>query len=191
MTDRRKASFLSRFLRARRGATAIEFAFIAAPFLLMLMAIVELGMVFVVTTGLDGATSAAAREIRTGRFQQGGKITKANFRDLVCTRMPVFPGSCSSDLYVDVQTFNSFNDLAQDMAQDAATFDPINTCFSPGAARDIVLVRTYYMWPLVTPGIAGAFGNSADGTKRVVTSVAAFRNEPYNDNPSVGAQCAG
>jgi Flp pilus assembly protein TadG len=185
----RTIPILRRFWRAREGATAVEFAFVAAPFLLLLMAIVELSLVFIVSTGLDGATAAAARQIRTGEFQNGGATSKDDFQALVCSRLPVLPGTCSSDLYVDVRTFATFNDLSADLQQDGATFNAGNTCFSPGAARDIVMVRTYYMWPLITPGMTAAFANNSDGTKRMLTSVAVFRNEPYNDNPAVGAKC--
>lgn len=190
MKDRRNASLLSRFLRARKGATAVEFAFVAAPFLLLLMGFLELGLVFVATTGLEGATSAAARQIRTGEFQQSGAAGRDDFRDLVCGRMAILPGSCESNLHVDVETFETFNDLSQDLAQSGEDFDPSNTCFQPGAARDIVLVRTYYMWPLVSPAITAAFANAGeDNNKRLLTSTEAFRNEPYNDNPRVGAGC--
>jgi hypothetical protein len=88
-----------------------------------------------------------------------------------------------------VRTFATFNDLSANLQQSGATFNPASTCFSPGAARDIVMVRTYYMWPLITPGMTAAFANNSDGTKRMLTSVAVFRNEPYNDNPAVGAKC--
>lgn len=188
MNRLRLPSLLKRFARARQGATAVEFAFVAAPFLLLLFAIIELALVFVVTTGLDGATTEAARQIRTGAFQQAGGGSRTTFKTLVCNNLPALPNSCDDNLFVDVRTFNTFADLSANMAQPGATFSESKTCFSPGAARDIVLVRVYYRWPLVTPGITAVFADLG-GDKRLLSSVAVFRNEPYNDDPPVGAQC--
>lgn len=158
------------------------------PFLMLLMAITELSMIFLVSTGLDNATAMAARQIRTGAFQNSGAANKGAFRDLVCDRLPPLPNPCAENMYVDVETFNSFADLSADMAQQGASFDDEKNCFSPGRARDVVLVRIYYSWPLITPVMNKAFADYGD--KRMLQSVAVFRNEPYDDAPPVGAKCA-
>jgi len=185
----RSTSPVRRFLRARQGATAVEFALILMPFLLLLMAIIELSLIFVVTVGLDGATTAAARQIRTGSFQLSGASTKTDFRNLVCSKLPVLPSGCDANVFVDVRTFNTFADLSANFAQSGATFVDSATCFSPGKARDIVLVRVYYQWPLVTPGVMMAFADNPATGQRMLSSASVFRNEPYNDDPPVGAKC--
>ena len=43
MPARLRPSFLKRFARARRGATAVEFAMVAVPFLALVFGIFELG----------------------------------------------------------------------------------------------------------------------------------------------------
>ena len=68
----RARRFLRRFGSARRGATAVEFAFVALPFLTLLFAVLELGMVFLVSTTLQNAADAAGRQIRTGELQGSG-----------------------------------------------------------------------------------------------------------------------
>ena len=183
-----RSGLLRRLLRERKGATAVEFALVGMPFLMLLMAITELSMIFLVSTGLDNATAMAAREIRTGNFQNGGAVDKAAFRSLVCQNLPPLPNPCEQNMYVDVETFNTFSDLAADMSQPSGAFDETKTCFSPGQARDIVKVYVYYRWPLITPLMNEAFAD-AGGGKRLLRSVAVFRNEPYDDAPPVGAKC--
>jgi Flp pilus assembly protein TadG len=185
-----KQPFLRRFGRARRGATAVEFAIVALPFMLLLFGIIELATTFTVTTTLEQATEVAARRIRTGEFQNGGGTTKADFRDSICQRMSWLSTGCSAKLYVDVRTFADFNTLAANPQANPTTFNPTTTCWSPGQPTDIVLVRTYYEWQIFTPLLNGALQNMGPGTgKRLVTAVAAFRNEPWNSNPPVGAKC--
>ncbi len=59
-----------------KGALAIEFAFVAPLFLLLLLVIVELGLTLTTQSLLDGATRDAARLIRTGQVQsQSSPIT--------------------------------------------------------------------------------------------------------------------
>lgn len=84
---RRLIHQLKRFARAERGATALEFAIIGTPFLILFFAVIELGLVFMVSITLQNATDAAARKIRTGQFQTGGATSKADFKTQVCYYM--------------------------------------------------------------------------------------------------------
>ena len=186
----RLTRFTARFARAERGATAIEFALISLPMLVMIFGILELGLVFLVTTTLDTATQSAARQIRTGEFQTSGASSKANFKTLVCARMSWLIDKCPTGLWLDVRTFSDFNSLAALPPPNGATFDPNALCFSAGAPTDIVLVRAYFQWDLITPLLIPAFENMGGGSgKRLISSTTAFRNEPFNDNPPVGAKC--
>jgi Flp pilus assembly protein TadG len=185
-------AFLHRFARARRGAVAVEFAFVIFPFLLLLFGIVELALVFTVSTTLEAATESAARRIRTGEFQTGASTSKVDFRDLVCQRMSWLQASCASTLIVDVRTFavDDFTSLAANTPQPGSTFDPNTTCFSPGKPTDLVLVRTYFPWKLFTPLLnAGLQNMGAGSSKRLISAVATFRNEPYSNDAAQGAKC--
>ena len=179
---------LARFARARQGATAVEFAIVALPFMILLFGIIELGTVFLVSATLDNATERAARMIRTGEFQTGGNTSKDDFRGLVCGRMAFLSSPCVATLKVDVRTFDSFNDVAAAAGIGGATFEEDDGCWSLGKPTDIVLVETRYEWTLFTPLLDRALENMGDG-KRAITSVATFRNEPYSDEDPVGAAC--
>ena len=59
----RPLAALRRFAKAQRGATAVEFAIVVVPFMILLFGTMELGMVFLVSTTLQNATDNAARQI--------------------------------------------------------------------------------------------------------------------------------
>jgi len=179
---------LRRFARARRGATAVEFALVALPFTLLLFGIIELGCVFLVSATLDFATERAGRMIRTGEFQTSGSSSKDDFKSQVCTRMSWLSSACAGNLAVDVQTFDNFTDLGGAENVDSEDLDADSTCFTTGNPGDIVLVRTYFTWTLFTPLLDNALDNTGDGSRRIM-SIAAFRNEPYSDDEAVGASC--
>jgi Flp pilus assembly protein TadG len=181
---------VARFARAERGVTAVEFGLIALPMLVLTFGALELALVFLVSTTLDTATEAASRQIRTGEFQVSAANTRTDFKNLVCSGMSWLNSSCSSGLTVDVRTFSNFSGLAAAPPVDPSIFNPATACFTAGQPTDIVLVRTYYVWNLFTPLLNNALENMGGGSgKRLITSTTAFRNEPFNDNPPIGARC--
>ncbi len=186
-------NLLLRFAAARRGTTAIEFAIIALPFCVLMFGIIELGMVFMVSLTLQNATDNAARQIRTGGFQTSGSNAKGDFKTLVCNRMAWLATPCLTKLTVAVQTFADFNTASGNSATAGTSWTPAAaaaTCFSTGAPGDIVLVRTYYEWDVFTPLLNTALVNMGAGSnKRLISTVATFRNEPYSTATPVGAKC--
>ena len=190
---RRFQNLLLRFAAARRGATAIEFAIVALPFCVMLFGVIELGMVFLVSVTLQNATDNAARQIRTGQFQTSGASAKSNFKTLVCNRMAWLATPCLTKLTVAVQTFADFNAASGSNPTAGTAWTPAAaaaTCFSTGAPGDIVLVRTYYEWDVFTPLLDKSLVNmGTSSNKRLISTVATFRNEPYSTATPVGAKC--
>jgi Flp pilus assembly protein TadG len=184
----RLVRFAARFARTERGATAVEFALVSLPLLVMVFGLLELALVFMVGTTLDQATEAAARQIRTGQFQNGAAVTPAAFKNLVCARMTWLAPKCGAQLSLDVRTFPNFAAMAAVPPVNPSVFNPASTCFSPGNPTDIVLVRAYFSWNLFTPVLSAPLENMGSGSgKRLLTSTTAFRNEPYNDTPPQGA----
>jgi Flp pilus assembly protein TadG len=187
--DKPDRTLIQRFLKATRGAVAVEFAIILLPFLVLMFATVELGMVFMTSSTLQNATDEAARRIRTGEFQ-ATSTTKAQFKTLVCDNMSWLKSSCATNIEVDVQTFTDFGGMGGAAAIDPANFDPNDTCWSAGQAGDIVLVRTYYSWQIFTPFLDQSLVNMGGGSgKRLITSAASFRNEPWSTTAPTGAAC--
>ena len=52
--------------------------------------------------------------------------------------------------------------------------------WDPGDAGDIVLVRVFYRWSLLTPNFGGALSNMKDN-QRLISAATVFRNEPFDD----------
>jgi Flp pilus assembly protein TadG len=181
-------SLLARFGRARRGATAVEFALIAPVLVGLMFVMLETALVFLTSTGLENAAERAARQIRTGEFQSSGAVTKDDFKGLVCSNMGWLP-DCAANLYVEARTFSDFGDLAAAPPPDLTQFgEHPPPCWSVGKAADIVLVRAWYRWKLFTPILSAAMDDTGDGY-RLISTTTAFRNEPYDDNPAKGASC--
>lgn len=173
----RAKRFLGRFGRALDGSTAVEFGFVALPFLTLLFATMELGLVFMVSTTLQNAADTAARRIRTGELQAGNG-DKAAFKTAVCNEMAWLGTGCSTNLTVDVRTFTTFTGATVSDPLTNGAVDETKTQFTPGAAEDIVLVRVYYTWSLITPLLNSGMQNLSNG-KRLISATVTFRNEPW------------
>src|SRR4051812_27544803 len=136
-----------------------------------------------ISTSLDNATTNAARTIRTGALQTGGGATATTFRNAICTNMSWMGSQCQSNLSVDVRTYTQFANPNIPDPVTNKTFDPAALTFTPGAACNIVLVRAFYQWPLMTPFLLGGL-EKLSGGKALITAASTFRNEPYG-----GASC--
>jgi Flp pilus assembly protein TadG len=177
----RQGRYGARFARDERGASALEFALVAAPFIFLLLAIMQVGYVFFANFALDGAVSDGARLIRTGQAQTKG-FDVAKFKQELCKGL-VGPLSCGR-LMLDVRSYDNFSEAASGLTPplDAKGKVNPNVAFDPGSPGQVVIVRAFY--PLEMKSIfpsafgLGAMGNMADG-EHLLVSTAAFRNEPY------------
>lgn len=162
-----------RFWRNERGATAIEFGFVAIPFFALLCATIEVGIAYFADNTLDTATNEAARLIRTGQAQQQG-FDVAAFKAQVCGGLePLF--DCSK-LKIDVRTSSSFAAMQIPPQMNAdGSLDDSAFAYDAGHGKDIVVVRAYYQWP----ALLNILSSNASAKKLLLSSVVAFRNEPF------------
>ena len=85
---RRHARAVARFCLSGDGTTAVEFAFIAPPFLALLIAILQLTAFLFAQQALQTAVVAAGRLILTGQVQNAG-LTQTQFKtNDVCPLLP-------------------------------------------------------------------------------------------------------
>jgi Flp pilus assembly protein TadG len=172
-----KSRRLRHFLRHERdGATAIEFGIVALPFFMLLVALIEIGLVFFGNFTLENAVDRAARKIRTGEAQTAGFDAGA-FKTEVCSNVYAML-DCSGGLKVDVRTFENFGGVAlpPPLDGDGNLIDDFE--FSPGNGGDIVVVRAFYEWDLIASVPGAGLGNMAGGS-RLLAATVAFRNEPF------------
>jgi Flp pilus assembly protein TadG len=170
---------LRAFLADRTGATAVEFAMVALPFFALLFSIMELGMMFMTSTTIDAATVAAARQIRTGQMQAGGANNAAAFKTLICNGMSwISTSDCNANLSIDVRTFATFSAITVTPPVTNNAIDQTQLTYNAGNACDIVLVRAFYPYSLITPLLEPGLPNLGN-SQRLITTAVAFRNENW------------
>ena len=172
-----RPGFLARFAGARRGATAVEFALVAVPFLALVFAIFDLGMMFLVSTTMESSAQDQARTLRTGQFQTSGG-TAASYKSAICANLGWLTSDCNANLYVDVRTFPAFGQVAGPWPVTNGAIDPSKLTFQATSACSIVLARAFYNWTLIAPDLSGVA--HMNGNKVLLSAAASFRNEPFN-----------
>lgn len=163
------------FWRAREGSVAVEFGMIALPFCLMMFAVLELGMVFVIDSVLENATIETGRLVRTGRASAQG-MTAATFKSTLCGKMSIFSADCDSRATVDVRVLPQFATVPPDPMA-GGVWSAAALTYANGAPGDIVLVRVWYKQPLLTTFLAQGLSRLNDGST-MLSATTAFRNEP-------------
>lgn len=176
--------FRRRLVKNESGATAVEFALVAIPFLALLAGIIELGLLFMGSVTLDNALQKTSREIRTGERQTGAsagssakELQRTEFRDAICANMGFMEADCKAKLSIDVRTVTSFQDINLTNPIKAGVFDAGTLKFETGTAGSIVMVTGYYRWTMVMPMMNQALQRLPGET--LLTSVVTFRNEPF------------
>jgi Flp pilus assembly protein TadG len=174
----RGSGVIRRFGRDRAGSSAVEFALLAFPLILLLLAVLEVGLVYFANFALEGATAQGARLIRTGQAQTQ-KFSATQFKSEVCKHLTA-PIECGG-LKLDVRHFSSFGGAGSDLTNpvDGNGNLKANFSYDPGAGGDVVVVRAFYEWDLTAKLPKDiALSNMANGNRLLVATVA-FRNEPF------------
>lgn len=165
------------FADNKRGVAAVEFALIATPFFFLIFGLLEICILFIMSSVLEHGINEAARDIRTGQAQVGG-FDQAAFKTSVCAELFDLL-ECGAKLKFDVKTFDSFADTdTPDVIGGDGNLDDSGFGFDMGEASEIVVVRVFYEWDLITPGLSAPLANMS-GNRRLLQSTVAFRNEPF------------
>lgn len=155
----------------------MEFAFVALPFLFMMFAILELGLVFLLDTTLENAVIDTGRLVRTGQAQAGG-MNGAGFATEVCDKMSIFVSDCPSKLTIDVRVIPQFQGSAPPDPMESGAFSDAGMGFDSGEAGDIILISAWYRHSLITPFLNQGLSRLGDNTA-VLTATTSFKNEPF------------
>lgn len=171
------ANLIKRWSIDSRASTAVEFALLAFPFVYLLVGIIELSVMFAAMSSLDSGTNDAARLIRTGQVQQTNGDPQDMFETVLCSRVSSFL-PCSQIRY-EVITMSGFSDFASYPASYDENGNLESSGFNPGSVDDVILIRTAYRYPLLTPLLGAAFADGPNNTKLMVTTVV-LETEPYD-----------
>jgi Flp pilus assembly protein TadG len=179
--------WLQRLRADSRGATAAEFALVAAPFIFMIFAIVELAMVFLVNVTLDNAVAIEGRKFMTGQEcidSASDTAAVTNLKQNICNNMSWLSGQCMTNLYIDIRTYSSFTGASSPgipttTKNGATSFDPTQLQDTSGAPGSVNVMTAYYNWTLLTPFLYGGLQTFSGSHQHMLISTDVLGFEPF------------
>lgn len=168
--------FFFGWVRRKEGTTAIEFSLLFIPYLMLTLGIIELSIMYASASLLEGATSSAARLIRTGQIQQAEGIDPEDmFRDAICNYATVLI-HCD-EVVIEVRKMDSFSDYSSMTPQFDEDGNLVSQGFNAGGAADRVLIRVAYRYRMMTP-LVGPLLSGPDGSMLFMSTIV-LETEPY------------
>jgi Flp pilus assembly protein TadG len=184
------------FAQRDNGAAAVEFAFVSLPFILLLLAIIQIVFTAWANQNLDEAVQQTVRRIYTGDFQASSKGSSASAimtalkADLCGTQGSRVPTAFScSDVKIDVVLSSSFGAGSAPTPVDQNTgtwstgFGSRYQCAPPAS---IVVVTVAVRQPVAFKVLNIGAISFSDGS-RLLQSTVVIRTEPYDT--SSGSSC--
>ena len=172
--------FLHKYKDKNDGVAAIELAFVILPLTYLIIGIIEIALMFTSSIVLEGATSDAARLVRTGQVQQAASASDGQtlFEEALCNSMSIL-ADCADIEYEVIPLDAGFGGASGNSASfdDDGAFQ--SQGFDAGGVSDVILIRAVYKYPLKTPIISEFFENSDDGTRLMISTVV-LQTEPYD-----------
>ena len=181
-----------RFLSSDEGSSLTEFAFAAPIVFLAIAGIIDLMMVLLVTSLMEGGLQTASRIGRTG-FQPVGVTREDAVRQAVADATiglvdisqvtintsvyPCFDSIGQPEPYVDANSSGSY-DAGEDYTDvnGNTVWDADMKATGLGGPGSVVLYEIFYEWSALTPMVGKIFG--PNGKIPLSVSVA-VRNEPF------------
>jgi Flp pilus assembly protein TadG len=186
-SPQKRRSILSRFVRDRSGATAIEFTILAIPFSLLVFAILESCISFAGQQVMSNVADDIARQLRTGQIKASDPtFTQAKLKEMVCEKLEIMVADGCLGLNVDLRSFDTFEEAAAlrieylGSSKDDRRLAPSNFTFDPGPALSKNVLRVFYEWPVITDFMRASMSNLKDG-KTLHFATVTWQNEPFDD----------
>lgn len=164
---------IKRYLRCDRASTAIEFAFVAPIIIAILLATVQVAVIYIAQSNLETISEAGMRTVLTN---QANNLTQAQFKSQICQNITAL-FTCNN-LIVDVEQVPANNNMLSAMPQFDANGNlknPTNFTIAPAPAKMMLVVM--YQWPVVGGVLGLNFGNLGNGAYLMV-STQVFQVEP-------------
>lgn len=170
---------LSRFLKSRDGATALEFALLVVPFSLLTFAVLESCISFAGQQVLANATDDIARDIRTGQFKKV-EITPAEIQRRLCAKISIMVASGCPGLTFDLQQYATFKDASDVRIEFEGRTNVKTKGVTAAGPSTINMLRVFYKWPIITDFLRKSMSNFDDNTILQFASVT-WQNEPFDE----------
>jgi Flp pilus assembly protein TadG len=161
----------------RKGASAVEFAIVAAPFMALAVGIIQTFLVFFAQQLLESVVQQSSRLILTGQVQ-AASMTQTQFAQQVCNQVVII-FNCNN-LMINVRASSDWSGAST--STPTLSFDAqgqvTNTwAYNPGNPGDVVVVEVMYQWPVFMGPLGFTLANLPNGNRLIMAS-AAFQNEP-------------
>ena len=170
------------FLRDEKGVTAVEFAFVAFPFLFFIFAVIELGVSFAAQQMLTYATEDLSRQFYTGGKKQEdlNPDSALEIRDKICGKVSIMRIVGCDKLYVNLDSYTSFSEVPVKnlVTKDGHLGLPVR--INLGGPSTINQLNVLYRWPVMT-NILYYMKPKIEAKDRVLPlfSTITWQNEPY------------
>ena len=165
-----------RLAHCRKGSYTIEFAMLFPAFIAMILATLQISIIFVAQSYLEAAAEAGARIVLTN---QADGMTQAQFNSAICGQIAAL-FSCNN-LVVALQTAPT---NPSGMSAALPTFDssgnllnPTTFAVAPAPAKMMLVVM--YQWPVFGGPLSLNLSNLGNGTHLLI-STQVFQVEPYS-----------
>lgn len=157
-------------LRDDSGLAAVEWALVGPPFVLLLLATVELGLVLGTQATMEGAARDAARLMRAGAFS-AAPDPQAAFQNVLCSEMSPFAStaSCRADMIVSAVSSDGLAPLSFPPCTQACPFET-------GKPGDVVGIQVTYNRPFVIPWVGSMLSAASDARHVKLVSTVVYRN---------------
>jgi Flp pilus assembly protein TadG len=169
----------------------------------------EMALVFLISISLEDAASTIARQIRVGTITPPGVTATSStaaapnlaaFKQDLCNYILLVPSTtCTSQIQVDIQPFSNFSNVTLPSPISGQTFSSSGLCYGSGTPGEVVLMRVYYLWPLLTPFLLNGLenvttytnskGTTGTGRWAAVSATEVFVNEPNANFTGSGVSC--
>jgi Flp pilus assembly protein TadG len=162
-----------RLFADRSGSVAIEFSIVFPMFAAILLAIVQLAIIYFAKAELISATQTVGRQVFTGN----AATTEANFQTALCANLPVII-QCSG-VMINLQPQASLSNVST--APPALTYDGAGNVtntftYNPGTNSQVMVLQVMYQLPVVA-GYLFDFASQSNGSILLVATYV-FENEP-------------
>jgi hypothetical protein len=172
---------------------AVEFGFVALPFLALSGASLEAGLTYFGQEILQTAVTEAGRQIYTGQFQTAHagttdpQLLLANFRAAMCSpggqaRVTTFPCNNVRISIIKAASFAAAT-LVQPVIRNPETgltdWNPGFPSYTCARANDIIIVQAVVDVPIYFP-LLGAVYATLPNRRRVLQAATVFQVEPFD-----------
>lgn len=173
---------LAQFHKNESGASTVEFAIVFPAFIMILCSAIEVGVINLRQTALEGRLDQAMRVVR---INTSTNYTHDQMRNMICENAPML-GDCEANLRLEVVPNSARNYtplpstvdcVHQAFGMSEASNEVRN--FALGNANELVMVRACLLYDPIIPTSRMALSRTTDQNgKSALVAVSAFTHEP-------------